>query len=246
MRLRQVLLTRFNWHQEFPGKPDVALSERWLSEREVLFREICYASVVAQTVTDFDWIVLAHPATPQPLLSRLASLRAPCRYQVWSKSRLSDLRKQLTRDTDVVLTTRLDSDDALHRAALSEVRRFYLSRPMDWVIANFENGLQLNLETRQISSRRFVSPPFSTMMHVLPGDPLGMGGDHSELPVRHQYVVIETGFPMFVQVIHPSNQMNRLHPGLVLGELGGVGVLRTEFGVDLARWTASRVVQRRA
>lgn len=232
VRLRQVLLTRFNWHPEFPGNDQVALSEPWLAHRETLFRELCFASVAAQTLSDFDWILLVHPQTPPRLIERLASWPAPCRYLVWSDRSLSEVRSRLSQNTDVVLTTRLDSDDALHRQAMSQIRRFYYARPLNWVIANFENGLQLDLQTGHLVSMRFVSPPFSTMMHVLPGDPLGMGGDHSELPIHHVYATIETGFPMFVQGIHAQNQRNRRGGGMAVV---APDLLRTEFGISASR-----------
>ena len=117
---------------------------------------------------------------------------------------------------------------------MSEIRRFYLSRPLNWVVANFENGLQLDLDTGHLASMRFVSPPFSTMMHVLPGDPLGMGGDHSELPIHHVYATIETGFPMFVQGIHAQNQRNRRRDGM---SVAASDLLCVEFGISASQWT---------
>jgi len=135
-RLEHFVLTNFNvrrddCRRDRNGQPvdrsgvPVRTSE-WLQERFALFERFCLPSLVAQTCLDFTWL-LGYDAvgTPPEFLRRLEAYEAafsnlqlvpeptPFRQAVAGRS---NSRRRL-------LTTRLDSDDALSRTAIALLQR---------------------------------------------------------------------------------------------------------------------------
>lgn len=116
--LPHVLMTRFN--MATPGR-EAAIRNRpdWLDGRFALFESFCLPSVAAQTTRDFTWIIYFDEATPQIFRDRIAALQREVPFHAyytglfpasgWPRS----LREVLGPLPPLVLTSRLDNDDAL-------------------------------------------------------------------------------------------------------------------------------------
>src|SRR6188508_2207312 len=74
MRIRHVLLTRFN--MPTPGREAKLRSDPgWLARRFDLFERYCLPTIAAQDAQDFGWIVYFDEATPAPFRDRIERLR---------------------------------------------------------------------------------------------------------------------------------------------------------------------------
>lgn len=113
-----VLMTRFNLAT--PGREAAIRNQPgWLAERFALFERYCLPSVGAQTTRDFTWIVYFDKDTPQEFKDRIAALQRDVPFHAyytglfptegWPRS----LSEVLGAMPPVVLTSRLDNDDAL-------------------------------------------------------------------------------------------------------------------------------------
>ncbi|MDB5661569.1 MAG: hypothetical protein JWS10_4184 [Cypionkella sp.] len=113
-----VLMTRFNLatpgrEASIRNKPD------WLTSRFDLFEQFCLPSVGAQTSRAFTWIVYFDKDTPETFKTRVRELQKQVAFEAyytglfpasgWPQS----LREVLGVLPPVVLTSRLDNDDAL-------------------------------------------------------------------------------------------------------------------------------------
>lgn len=215
--LRHLLLTRFNnvLNEEYTR----ALDDQWLEQRWALFTTFTLPSLLGQTNADFDWWILCHEETPSWIRKRAAAIDLPSRAAFIYGAPQADLLAPF-RDPplEVLLTTRIDSDDAFHREAIARIRAAFESAPVTTRVLNFEIGYKLDWATGQLALSEFHSPPFSTLIKRQPiGDPLDTGGNHYDLRRNYPYVSIDNGDPMFVQVIHGENLANRFKAGTSTG-----------------------------
>jgi hypothetical protein len=139
------LLTRLNsrlgWIQDYQG-----LDPEWLESRFALFERFCIPAVAAQAV-QFEWLVFLDHETPTSFRDRLEPfIRSRLLTPIFVEGPLTDrlavaeVRARVSPDAEVVITTRLDSDDG--------VRSDYLSRVQSKALAvgegflNFPVGVQ--------------------------------------------------------------------------------------------------------
>ena len=141
--LLHVLTTRFMQHQ-----PDLlALGEA----RLLLFETFCLPSMKLQTTNDFVWTILTDPDLDRNLLNRLVVLLAPYPhfYLILSNDKdfsFDSIQEQVIITGDVsklyallnsqnrslLLQTRLDADDGLHRRTLKRIQDVARSLPNDY------------------------------------------------------------------------------------------------------------------
>ncbi|MBW2647921.1 MAG: hypothetical protein JRE23_17460 [Deltaproteobacteria bacterium] len=207
----------------------------WLTERQVLFEKFCLPSVQSQTDKNFEWILVADARTPDTfkevieaypatvLYGDFENLPVPKKGVERPKNRFhralqlevataAPLKKYLeAKDVDYIITTRLDSDDAIStnhidkiwncvRQHKSKHDRFWLNlvRGYKWCSGNvYPIGA---LQNPFIS---FIEPQ---------GDLLTTYQCCHQLAPKSGYPVvgIREGHPTWMQVIHGGNLMNKL------------------------------------
>jgi len=144
------LMTRFNVRfARSPSSSALALSDQWLSERVALFEDYCLASVLTQTEYPDVWLILLDKDTPEHIRERAASWGAayPFIRPVFIDAfdipvAVRVVQDNVPRNCEWLVTSRLDSDDAIHprffevlRANVVEGRREFLNVPSGLIIA---------------------------------------------------------------------------------------------------------------
>ena len=132
--MHHFLLTRFNLLWDPQAKPETHkhLDDKWLDDREKLFDEYTYPSVKNQRgLALFDWLVFHDPKTPEdrldkwkrkwPLAEWLPVSRNPPTSINPDSSEVVAHIKARARE-DVILTSRIDSDDMIHRDYMAMMR----------------------------------------------------------------------------------------------------------------------------
>jgi hypothetical protein len=133
-RVQHFLITRFNLRirdYQRDKRGGVVLTPEWLQERLALFERYCFPSVLHQTERRFAWLLLIDEATDAGTMARLESCRARMdRLELVRMPEIDDpgalarpVLERLDPDTEVLVTTRLDNDDALHEDALCMIRQ---------------------------------------------------------------------------------------------------------------------------
>lgn len=236
--LSHVLLTRFNLAMDFGGKAQRRwLDEAWLQDRVRLFERYCYPSVLAQTCQDFTWLVLCDEASPLWLTEWLQE-SCPRATAI----RVTDARRETLEphlpNCEWLLSTRLDSDDALHRDFIGTVQS-YTHEPgrtfLDPVIGYTLSG-------NRFYRRTYRNSPFLSLMERRERASLVYSVQHQEAS-RYGPVVPINGGPMWVQVIHGDNVSNS-----VVGTLDR-SAKAEEFGLtlgDCPRLAAKAAAKERA
>jgi hypothetical protein len=183
----------------------------WLEHRLALFERYCLPSIAGQTNQDFLWFVRYDPREPGDCGGRLARYAAaysnlrPLPVKEWFSA---CIEREISPDTECVVTTRLDNDDALHREAVADVQSH--CRPGTTEFLNLLNGYVYDHASGQASPRVLPDGPFVSFVENPRSAPLRtvLRFSHREVarvaPVRQ----IDGG-PRWLQVIHDRNLTNR-------------------------------------
>ena len=158
MQFEHYLITRYNlgfknWTRDKNGKE--IRTQYWLQEREILFNTFCVPSVLNQSTQNFKWIILTDKHGPQfnfpePIIElRIEGLNWVETLQKWIKA---------NTQSEFLITTRLDNDDAIYKSLLGDVQNKFEKQPFQFV--NPYNGYLLynhKLYKTQHPSNQFIS-----------------------------------------------------------------------------------------
>ncbi len=201
----------------------------WLMARKRLFEKFCLPSVLSQTNTNFEWILVADARTPDSFKVVLDAYPATVLYADFDLTNIkrahtphrrgirieeavrAPLREYLKDvDADYIITTRLDNDDAIATDHIDKIQRY--ARQMK------ANGLPfwLNLQRGYKWCGGNVYPigalhnPFVSMVET-PADPLTAYRCCHKVIYKHGRVEqVREGEPTWMQVIHGANLLNKL------------------------------------
>jgi Putative rhamnosyl transferase len=200
---------------------------RWLDERQWLFESFCLPSVRRQILEDFTWLILIDAETPPEARGWLTGCDPRIRLVPIGpdpRERALAIRSIIRSGSgDRVITTRLDSDDAIAGNYLHAVRAY------DWGVrrfVGFEYGLAFDCRTGQLWFRRYRLNPFLSLIEPR---------DHAESVhvQRHEDVCCDELVSLasigWLQVIHGGNLANTLQGSPVPGS--DVPELLDAFGV---------------
>jgi hypothetical protein len=206
------LITRFN-----SGSIETGLDRDWLTRRFELFDRFCYPTVRSQTVTDFSWLVFFSERTPTDFRARISGYaKWPVFQPVFLATGTSItttqqcVRDRLSRGAELLITTRLDSDDGICRGFIEGLQRAVGKGEMH--VLEYPNGYVWHQD--RIYSDYQPCNPFSTLIEPLPN------GSHSDFRtvycVSHPNIaelapiVCVSTQPAWIQVVHGANLSNKV------------------------------------
>lgn len=220
-----VLMTRFNLAT--PGR-EAAIRNKpdWLATRFRLFEDFCLPSVAEQTTKAFTWIIYFDKDTPPEFKDRVAALQSRVKFEAyytglfpasgWPQSLTEILGAKLGAMPPVVLTSRLDNDDALARDYMERTAAAAVGQ-----VAAPRVGIVItNGYIRSATSAYAISHPCNAFASWLervdqPGGPLtAMGISHIDA----------ADFGPLVQVPGPGGWLQVVHGGNVSNKVRGMRV----------------------
>lgn len=147
------------------------LSQSWLAERLELLRALTLPSVAAQTTRRFTWLLLCDRSTDPGTLERLREEeRSSDRLRVVltgnGTSPVDAVRAEVRRDADVLITTRLDSDDAIADRYLEAVQEYagpFHRSSHETLLVNFPRGYRLDVRDRSLYETWLPNAPFHSL-----------------------------------------------------------------------------------
>lgn len=112
--------------------PQRGIEEDWLRRRLEIFLSITVPSVLCQTDTDFTWIIKCHPKTPDwakkllsdgPFIASYEEMEQHATINDQASCIFAKLIRKITTDPEII-TTRLDSDDAIPKKHIELVKKY--------------------------------------------------------------------------------------------------------------------------
>jgi len=185
-------------------------TREWLDERFVLFERFCLPSLVAQTCLDFTWLLGYDPMGIPPEHRR----RLRAHETAFANLRLvpepTSFRQAIADSpnprTGRLLTTRLDSDDALHRSAIALLQRHATGDDLEFL--NLPLGYCHSYPDGRTRLLRHESNHFLSLAENGNAEPrTAVCANHNR--AREVAPVRQIGHrPAWLQVIHRRNMQN--------------------------------------
>ncbi|MDO9640866.1 MAG: glycosyltransferase [Pseudotabrizicola sp.] len=208
-----VIMTRFNLAT--PGKEAAIRTQAgWLEGRFHLFETYCLPSIAAQRNTAFDWIIYFDIDTPDIFKRHITALQkvfpfhayyTPLfRSEGWNRS----LRETYPLQEKLLLTTRLDNDDALPVDFTDRLQAAVRANQFRPGAYNFRNGL-----IRQGDALYAIDHPknafFSRLEPVEGALCPAPAIQHMQLDTYGPIHQID-GAPGWLQIVHETNVSNKV------------------------------------
>ncbi|MEV4666443.1 glycosyltransferase [Microbacterium sp. LWO12-1.2] len=203
-----VILTRFS--VRFPGSPPV-VDDDWLFYRWAFFCDALASSVARQTVRTFQWLVFFDVETPAWLREEIDALSPGLFTPVYVSSWSSLIAQQAVAEVasaPYLITTRIDSDDAIARQFVADVQSHFDHQESLYI--NLLCGIQVE-RTGEVYRYDEPSNPFISYVEkrVEHGLPRTVFYSLRHVMSRANADVLNVvGAPRWMQIIHGSNIAN--------------------------------------
>lgn len=210
--MQHIVLTRFNIAS--PGREAaIRNAPGWLSERFDLFEQYCLPSVAAQSMPPDHWLIYFDEGTPDHFKARIETLRETMRFTPRfvglfdNQIAIDDVNERVGEAGGLVVTTRLDNDDAIASDFFATIRDAARDAPHGTVL-NFPNGLAAR--KGRVFSARDTSNPFTSLVERGQARVETIwSAQHASLGEKFALRQIETA-PQWLQVVHNGNVTNRI------------------------------------
>ncbi|AFY32499.1 glycosyltransferase [Calothrix sp. PCC 7507] len=210
------IITRFNVRVDY-SKSRAGINPDWLSHRFKLFDQFCYSSVRGQSNQNFKWLVFFDSETPEYFKSKIKKyaewqnfipLYIDCEFT--SQINHQAVLNYLKSNTEYLITTRLDNDDAVSKDFVQLIQNSFTEQEFEFI--NFTSGYVWNhgkLYSFDYPNNPFVSLIEKVNQTNIDGFKTIACGQHTELYLMGQIKQIKTK-PTWLQVIHEQNVSNRI------------------------------------
>ena len=227
-RFDHVLLTRFSAVLSPGGPPP---DEDWLFYRLGFFYDACLPSVQGQRGAKASWLILFDDRCSADFRREVETLADGAFTPLWTHEafRRDSFAPHVAERAEApwLITTRLDSDDALAVDHLATVQAQFAEQ--DELFINFPRGLQLDRSGAVYRSMIDSSPFLSFIDRRTPGQPPATVyvAKHARARGHAPMRQVRTP-PMWLQVIHDNNVSN-----IVNGRQTNPAVVAQRFTIDL-------------
>ena len=215
MQICHLIFTRFNIQYE--ADDIIGIQPEWLDERLRLFEQYCVPSMQRQTCPDYVWILTGDVRTSNEYKAKIEHfcLQVPQLRVYWLPFAQDayhgfyrQIGQEFAKGKDVLISTRLDSDDAFPENYVETVQKI----AQDGVegIISFPVGRQTFVRDHKSYRIRYVQN-HSTSRIERSGFETIMVFDHTQL-TNQDVCVVETEQPMWEEIVHGGNIINDYMP----------------------------------
>ena len=190
--MKHILITRFDYPSSYKN----------IEERIELFRRFTVPSIQNQLCQEFTWAI----KTKLPL----ADLGVEC-MDVVAVSSFQDAYK-LGQGSNRIITTRIDNDDAVHTSYMAKIR-FYAEKVKDGTFIDFNGYCYDSKNDKMYRSNKYIKgvSPFVSYVESYEGMHGVYRDNHMKL--RNHGEVLKIDSHVWMQIIHDSNQKNKVSLG---------------------------------
>lgn len=209
--IQHILTTRFNVKtlNSRNKQPDIS----WLYSRLALFKEITIPSIINQTILPDFWFVFFDVNTPVEIkesithiINKYDGLFIACYVDFFSCTTVKNvLAEYLPKNTDWLVSTRLDNDDALNNCFIETIQKNVKVGHLEFI--NITSGLIIT--SNKAYSKNDYSNPFISLSEPFVGFETVWVKEHhrvsSHAPIKQ--LQLKHGW---IQCVHGGNIANQV------------------------------------
>lgn len=207
---KHFIITRMNVDWQISRPRSDRNEPEFLSRRFALFEQICLPSITAQTNRNFTWLMLLDAALPTQFKERVEKYCSIAQLvPIYIESRetlLNSVRQVVREDTDqnckYLITTSLDSDDAISKDFLQLVQNQFRKQEFEFI--NFPFGYLYRVSEQKLYLREWLTSPFHTLIESYQGDfKTVLEYGHTEISNYKTCQIVAE--PVWLMVAHGNN-----------------------------------------
>lgn len=214
---KHYLITRFNLKNpewDVTKNNETLLTDEWMEDRMWLFENFCFPSVVAQSNTNFTWLLFFDTSTPdrfkvqiENLIARKENIKAffingmPAFYP--------EIQNYIRKDSEekkYLITSRIDNDDCIHKNFITEVQNKFNSQEHQAV--DVIKGYSLQVKPQYILGKKeHIFNPFISLIEKNENPKTVWFNDHT-LWKKETRITQITDKRLWMSIIHEKNKVN--------------------------------------
>jgi hypothetical protein len=228
-KFQHFIITPFNVDIGVKSR-EYILGTQYLENRLKIFQEVSYPSVYNQSNQNFQWLVFIDKETPTSYQKTFEELSRWLRLSIiltepnvnFHPLLVEAIKKRLDRDTEFLITSSLDCDDAFHRHYIRFIQENF--REQDFEFINFPFGYLLRKDG--LFLRQYLSSTFISLIERI-NDPIITSKvmSHSKVfELFQQGLKLRQIFtePLWLQTVHDNNLLTKLDVNATLQPLDKV------------------------
>lgn len=189
------------------------LDEDYLEERLDIFEKYTLQSMKKQTNQNFTWLILFHKRTPNKFKQRIHQLKNEVNFvdlyfDDEDKFSFLDYCNNEEKNTDWFITTRIDNDDMFEEDYIEQIQE-YANNNLHTCILSFERGVKYDLNSRKTYEYERKDNHFLSMIGKQ-GECILQYNHAKILNSGKEIVFLNSNKPMWTEIIHDSNVINRI------------------------------------
>jgi len=214
------LITRFNLRNpkwEVTKNHETLLTDEWMEDRMWLFETFCFPSVVAQTNTNFSWILYLDTTTTDKYKQRMQQLVAnhPNIHLFYIdgmpafSTEAKKLIAQRSADKSYIITSRIDNDDCIHQDFINEIQQKFDSQA--YQVIDIINGYSLQIKPNfMLGKKDHIFNPFISLIEKNNNPKTVWSNDHTMWKNERRVTQIK-GKRLWMSIIHEKNKVNEFN-----------------------------------
>ncbi len=238
MLYKHFLATRFNvkignWNTTKNGEP--LLNDSWMDDRFKLFETYCLPSVKNQSNQNFVWCIYFDINTTEIYKNRIKELgKSFSNIHTFYIGSINELRPNLLtfinsvkEDAEYIITSRLDTDDLLHKDYIKVVQALF--KPAHDMLLDLRSGYQVCIEnnTREIRNYWNDFNPFISLVEKQNNVESIFNKMHKDW-VDSDKVIVYDQSRLWIELVHSKNKINAANSTLEYS----IKFNSSEFGVQ--------------
>jgi hypothetical protein len=219
MIFKHYLATRFNvriggWEKTKNG--ETLLDDSWMDNRFQLFENYCLPSVINQSNQNFTWCIYFDLRTSEIYKQRIKKLTESYgNIHIFYIDSIGELKPHLIKlikaseneDGNYVVTSRLDTDDLLHRDYIKVVQQLFEPSPL--TVIDIRTGYKINIEDGNCEIRDYTQSfnPFISLIEKKEDAQTVFNQMHHEW-FKAKKVIPYYDRQLWIELVHTKNWTN--------------------------------------
>lgn len=255
------IITRFNlqlWKKDKHNR--ATQSAEWLEQRFYLFDKYCFPSVMKQTNKSFLWICLFDISTLQLYKDKIINYKQKLpefiplflneEETIDYGGYITKIIKYFKDESSMLITMRLDNDDALNLDYVSVIKKNTEIQTKDIVILSFKYGIQYYVKEKLAVKIPFYNNHFLAMIDKTYDKNTIDSKEVKHILQFNHYEANKYPYPficnskdkdMWIEVIHATNVSNDCKMTFKQKAVQDVDFLISHFGIDITLPQTSQI-----
>lgn len=185
------------------------ITKEWVDYRLDLLEKYCYPSIVNQTNKNFKWLVFSTECNINEEQTERINKLEMMNHILLKKGygyvhAVQDEAKKIRKDVDILVTSRVDCDDALGKHFIENIQN-NINKKEDTFVLNFPKGIEYNLKTKNLTYRNHKDSNMFTTMIEKNGAATIVCEQHQRLIKKFKVYQINENEYNWLQIIHEKN-----------------------------------------